>query len=57
VCLSRQGAFNDLVFKAGTALDFFYGNPRFYDDLVFVIRKKHSFDLTEQKNKNSNICR
>ena len=32
-------------------MHFFYGNPRFSEDLDFVIRKKHSFDLTKQKTK------
>jgi predicted nucleotidyltransferase component of viral defense system len=50
-CLSRQGAFNDLVFQGGTALHFFYGNPRFSEDLDFVIREKHRFDITNQTRK------
>jgi len=49
--LSRQGAFNDIVFQGGTALHFFYGNPRFSEDLDFVTRKKQKFDLTEQTTK------
>jgi len=50
-CLSRQGAFNDLVFQGGTALHLFYGNPRFSEYLDFVTREKHRFDLTKQTTK------
>jgi len=45
--LSHEGIFNDIVFQGGTALRLFYGNPRFSEDLDFVIRKGRSiFDLT-----------
>ncbi len=37
--LSRKELFNDLVFQGGTALRLFYGNPRFSEDLDFVILK------------------
>jgi len=46
--LSREGAFNDLVFQGGTALRFFYDNPRFSEDLDFVMRqKKTGYDLAK----------
>ena len=32
-------------FKAETSLRFFYGNPRFSEDLEFVIREKAFLDL------------
>lgn len=45
--LSREGVFNDLVFQGGTSLKLFYGNPRFSEDLDFVLRQgKNSSDLT-----------
>lgn len=51
-CLSHQGAFNDMVFQGGTALHFIYGNPRFSEDLDFVLRKeKQRFDLVRQDTK------
>ena len=50
--LSREGVFNDLVFQGGTALKLFYGNPRFSEDLDFVLRQgKNSFDLTPKVSK------
>ena len=46
--LSREKAFNDIVFQGGTSLRFFYGNPRFSEDLDFVLRyKKDDFDFTK----------
>ena len=39
--LSRTKAFTSVVFQGGTALRFFYGNPRFSDDLDFVMRQNH----------------
>jgi len=45
--LSRGEAFNHLVFQGGTALRLFYGNPRFSEDLDFVLRKNKTFGLTE----------
>ncbi len=45
--LSRGEAFNHLVFQGGTALRLFYGNPRFSEDLDFVLRQNKTFDLTE----------
>jgi predicted nucleotidyltransferase component of viral defense system len=45
--LSRAKAFTNIVFQGGTALRLFYGNPRFSDDLDFVLRDAHQrFDLT-----------
>ncbi len=44
--LSRQAAFNDIVFQGGTSLRFFYDNPRFSEDLDFVMREgKKQYDL------------
>jgi predicted nucleotidyltransferase component of viral defense system len=45
--LSRGEAFNHLVFQGGTALRLFYGNPRFSEDLDFVLKQNETFDLTE----------
>ncbi len=44
--LSRREAFTDIVFQGGTALCFFYGNPRFSEDLDFVRRGSSTVDLT-----------
>lgn len=47
--LSREGVFNDIVFQGGTSLRLFYGNPRFSEDLDFVLRKNEKrFDLTSK---------
>ena len=44
--LSRLNAFNTIVFQGGTALRLFYANPRFSEDLDFVLHPSHtSFDL------------
>ncbi|MEM0466930.1 MAG: nucleotidyl transferase AbiEii/AbiGii toxin family protein [Candidatus Thermoplasmatota archaeon] len=46
--LSRQNAFNSIVFQGGTALRLFYGNPRCSEDLDFVLRHpQSSFDFAE----------
>ena len=44
--LSRREAFNHIVFQGGTALRLFYGNPRFSEDLDFVLKKGETFDVT-----------
>ncbi len=45
---SREEVFNDVVFQGGTSLRLFYGNPRFSEDLDFVLRQgKNTFDLTK----------
>ena len=47
--LSREGVFNYIVFQGGTSLRLFYGNPRFSEDLDFVLRAKNkNFDLTQK---------
>lgn len=46
--LSKMGAFNHIVFQGGTALRMFYHNPRFSEDLDFVLREDESFDLTSK---------
>jgi len=46
VSLSHVGAFNYMVFQGGTALRLFYRNPRFSEDLDFVLRKNKDFDIT-----------
>ena len=49
---SRYNVFNHIVFQGGTALRFFYGNPRFSEDLDFVCLPPHStFNLTEHLHK------
>jgi hypothetical protein len=49
---SRYNVFNHIVFQGGTALRFFYGNPRFSEDLDFVCLPPIStFDLTEHLHK------
>jgi predicted nucleotidyltransferase component of viral defense system len=40
--LSRGGAFTNIVFQGGTSLRLFYGNPRFSEDLDFVLRQKRT---------------
>ncbi len=46
--LSRQNAFTSVVFQGGTALRLFYGNPRFSEDLDFVLhQQRSSFDFSE----------
>ncbi|MFO7991145.1 MAG: nucleotidyl transferase AbiEii/AbiGii toxin family protein [Thermoplasmata archaeon] len=43
---SKEGLFQTLVFQGGTALRLFYDNPRFSEDLDFVLReKKNMFRL------------
>ena len=37
--LSHEGYFTSLVFQGGTALRLFYGNPRFSEDIDFVIKQ------------------
>ena len=50
--LSREGVFNYIVFQGGTSLRLFYGNPRFSEDLDFVLRAKNkNFDLTQKISK------
>lgn len=50
--LSREGVFNKLVFQGGTSLHFFYGNPRFSEDLDFVLRQGiNNCDLTPTTSK------
>ena len=47
--LSKNNAFNDIVFQGGTSLRFFYNNPRFSEDLDFVLtNEKNKFDLTKK---------
>lgn len=49
--LSRHNAFRHIVFQGGTALRLFYNNPRFSEDLDFVLHPAHTtFDLTELLN-------
>lgn len=45
--LSRGEAFNHIVFQGGTSLRLFHGNPRFSEDLDFVVKQNETFDLTE----------
>ena len=50
--LSRNRAFNDIVFQGGTSLRFFYGNPRFSEDLDFVLKqRKNKVDLIQKFSK------
>jgi predicted nucleotidyltransferase component of viral defense system len=50
--LSREGVFNNIVFQGGTSLRFFYGNPRFSEDLDFVLKQeKNKFDLIQKTSK------
>ena len=50
--LSQEGVFNDIVFQGGTSLRFFYENPRFSEDLDFVLKQgKNIFDLMQKVNK------
>jgi len=37
---SQEGYFEKMVFKGGTALRLFYGNPRFSEDIDLVFREK-----------------
>jgi len=47
--LSHEEVFNDIVFQGGTSLRFFYGNPRFSEDLDFVLKQeKNKFDLMQR---------
>ncbi len=56
--LSRKEVFNKLVFQGGTALRLFYGNPRFSEDLDFVITgDKNGTVLVEQKEHIQNFVR
>lgn len=49
---SHFNVFNHIVFQGGTALRFFYGNPRFSEDLDFVcLSPRTTFDLTEHLHK------
>ena len=46
--LSRLNAFHHVVLQGGTALRLFYGNPRFSEDLDFVLHPpQSSFDISE----------
>ncbi len=38
--LSHEGIFTNIVFQGGTLLRLFYGNPRFSEDLDFVLRQE-----------------
>ncbi|MBN1860983.1 MAG: nucleotidyl transferase AbiEii/AbiGii toxin family protein, partial [Candidatus Thermoplasmatota archaeon] len=50
--LSRLNAFHSIVFQGGTALRLFYDNPRFSEDLDFVLHPPHTyFDLPEYMKK------
>ena len=50
--LSRERAFNDIVFQGGTSLRFFYGNPRFSEDLDFVLKQgENKIDLLQKISK------
>lgn len=50
--LSHKEAFNQIVFQGGTSLRFFYGNPRFSEDLDFVLKnKKEKINLLEKISK------
>ncbi|MBU0498162.1 MAG: nucleotidyl transferase AbiEii/AbiGii toxin family protein [Candidatus Thermoplasmatota archaeon] len=54
--LSREGAFTTLVFQGGTALKLFYNNPRFSEDLDFVLHHKTTpYDLTQNITKISSF--
>jgi len=46
--LSRMDAFNHIVFQGGTALRIFYNNPRFSDDLDFVLKDGEIFELSSK---------
>ena len=44
--MSRQNVFRNLVFQGGTALRMFYNNPRFSEDLDFVlVQGVETFDI------------
>lgn len=46
--LSQRTAFNQIVFQGGTALRIFYNNPRFSEDLDFVLKNpKEKYDLSK----------
>ena len=50
--LSQKEAFNQIVFQGGTSLRFFYGNPRFSEDLDFVLKKEEDkINLIEKTSK------
>lgn len=38
---SKEGLFQRIVFQGGTALRLFYDNPRYSEDLDFVLREEH----------------
>lgn len=40
--LNREKLFQEIVFQGGTALRLFYGNPRFSEDLDFVLNEGNS---------------
>lgn len=45
--LALKSCFNSIVFQGGTALRLFYGNPRFSDDIDFVLKEGvESYDLS-----------
>ena len=49
---SHWNAFRSIVFQGGTALRFFYGNPRFSEDLDFVLNSpKSTIDFSEYMKK------
>ena len=49
--LSQKAAFNQIVFQGGTALRIFYNNPRFSEDLDFVLKnQKEKYDLSKNTN-------
>lgn len=51
-CMNRVNVFNDLVFQGGTSLRLFYGNPRFSEDLDFVLLEgKKRYDLSKKVSK------
>jgi len=46
--LSQKAAFNQIVFQGGTALRIFYNNPRFSEDLDFVLKNpEEKYDLSK----------
>ena len=48
VSLSRMDAFNHIVFQGGTSLRIFYNNPRFSEDLDFVLKDGETFELASK---------
>lgn len=58
VALSREGLFQKIVFQGGTALRLFYGNPRFSEDLDFVLKEDAPrVDLAEYSSQIQNFTR